>query len=263
MKMYPVKKTISILTMAAVTAMTTLAAKAALVTPTNASLGDIFLGVESSSKNYVIDLGNAASVLGGKNFNLNADLVSAFGSSFATTVTQYSIFGMDQLDGSASPVINQSHIFVSDISPTYNFSKSTSVAGLATTASDYASWVQAYNTYVSAKSYNSAANSYGVAFSSGDSGAWGSYTGKSPFWDWKTLSPNNALITSFGGNDYIAWETVGANSPSSIYQTFSLSTTGNLTLGAVPEPSTWAMVIVSGFVLAVFVYRKNNKCPVA
>ena len=263
--MYPVKKTISILTIAVVTAMTTIAAKAAFVAPTTASLGDIFLGVESSSKNYVIDLGNAATVLGGGNFNLNSDLVSAFGSSFATTVTQYSIFGMDQLDGSASPVVNQSHIFVSDSNPTYNFAKTTSVAGLATTASDYASWVQAYNTYVSAKSYNTAANSYGVAFSSGDSGAWGSYTGKSPFWDWKTLSPNYALINSLGGSNNIAWEIVGANAASSTFQTFSLSTTGNLSLGAVPEPSTWAMVIVSGFVLAFFVYRKNksNKCLVA
>ena len=209
---------------------------------TNAALGDLMLGFETTggggSKNLVIDLGSVTNTaaLDSLNVNLYGDLTNTFGTNFASTVSYalYSVSTSKTIWASASNNVTTGYPLVSS-----------GTAG--TQKNDFANLLSTFN----ADGFTQISGcSYGVG------------EGVSELYSWGSFTPANGAFNNanYGNIDIPIGQTAkifvqptstsGGNG--TYVQKFFVGTTGDV----VPEPSTYALLGVGALLLVVF-YRRR------
>ena len=222
-------------------------ARAQLLTQTNAQLGDLILGFETTggggTKDLLIDLGSATNTaeLLSLNLNLKSDLTNAFATNYASTVS-YGLYS----------VTTNKVIYASGPANLANGGyqlESSSSASLQKTA-----FQDLFGEF----------NNDGL---SGQTSTHGVYEATTETYTWGSFNPSSgAFNNNFYGNIESAIGTtsdlyVQPLGSSSSYGTFTdlaftVSNLGLLTVAAVPEPSTYALFGL-GVLLFVITYRRS------
>ena len=198
---------------------------------TNAALGDLMLGFETTggggSKNLVIDLGSVTNTaaLDSLNVNLYGDLTNTFGTNFASTVSYalYSVSTSKTIWASASNNVTTGYPLVSS-----------GTAG--TQKNDFANLLATYN----ADGFTQT-TSNGVYEGVSEQYSWGSFSPSSGAFNNANYANIDVAIGSTAKLFEMLTSTTGGNG---IYYnvSFDVSSSGELTATAVPEPSTNAFM---------------------
>ena len=207
---------------------------------TNAVLGDLILGFESTggggSTNLLVDLGQATNLVNMTGFNLGGDLTTVFGSNWATTVS-YGLYS----------VTSNKTIYASGPASATSGYPLESGGTAGTQKNDFANLLSTFN----ADGFTQISGcSYGVG------------EGVSELYSWGSFTPANGAFNNanYGNIDIPIGQTAkifvhptstsGGNG--TYVQKFFVGTTGDV----VPEPSTYALLGVGALLLVVF-YRRR------
>jgi hypothetical protein len=232
----------------AVIALTGLAAfttaHAQQFTQTNATYGDLILGFETTggggSTNLLVDLGSVTNTaqLVSLNINLSSDLVTAFGTNWASTVSYglYSVTSGKEIFASGPTTQTQGYAL-----------ESSSGAGIQKT--DFA-------------------NFYGVFNNNGlvaDTTAHGVLESTATTYSWTYYTPNNGAFQNANyanievpvGSTADLFAQVTGSSGNGVNTGLAFTVNGSGNLSAVPEPSTYALFGL-GALLFFSTYRRRT-----
>ena len=204
-------------------------------------------------------------------FNLNTDLASVFGGSWASnpsngTGVHWGVAGLTDPNNDNTPINGwaANSIYLTKAraalgtQTTAPLNAATSVAGSAI-----------YSFEVGSNGYtgrNSTANS-SVAITEAlgsNSNAWSAQIGSQSSAFGSGIRIEQALSGNYSGptNSILdLWVAPDSNSNSTTARylgSFSLDSSGTLTYGAVPEPSTYALLAIAGTIFMVFIRRRNR-----
>lgn len=217
----------------------------------NTNGGDVFLGFESTSLHldYLVDLGQGsalASELTNNTFspvNLNADLNTVFGAGWSTNSSanvQWGLFGLPS---------NKSIVYAS-VASGNNPPVKIGSAGLATTYSHYGALGTGYNGDIASQGLTLGVEQFVGTVPDTSTFTWtGNTPSSTPF-----AAYSFSIENGVGGNLDIYGTTV---SSSTLLGSFTLNSSGVLSVVAVPEPSTYALFAFGAFLLVV-AYRRNR-----
>ena len=287
MKAIKTKLSVGSLARAALVAGVLLTAHVASAATVTANVGDVYIGFRKAGalNNLLVDLGSAtnftASSLGagyggtlanGASFtaiNLAADLTAVFGSGWANnpgdgTGVTWAVVGVtDANNDNQAPFTNltANSIYVTKARTNPGVQSSTFVLGNLNNAS---SGIQ--NVAANYDGLTSTVNSnFAVIQATSDPGSWSALVGNqnSAFGTGKTLEQASSGAYS-GPTDSVLDLYLGPNAGStggttSLYLgNFSVASNGNVNFSAVPEPSTYALLALTGTIFMVFIRRRNR-----
>jgi len=230
--------------------------------------GDILLGFRTSTKDYVIDLGNYSQfTLATTNYtaaNVNADLTTLLGSGWATnTGLSWGAIGYDNYGGSNGLIFA---------------SKGETVVGTAETGwsqvtkSNTTGEASKITTFIGAEYTGQTSNTFNLTgiIQTPDSTStpyWteavtGAYTGWGNI-SFGTFNPSieaNATGGTAVTSTQLDLFKMGVGSGAGAYQgNFTLATNGDVVFNAVPEPSTYAMLGVGAIAFLGMMRRRSVK----
>jgi hypothetical protein len=221
-------------------------------TPVSWVPGDVFLAFSSTSqsKDLLVDLGQGATLAsnlqGGafSSINLNADLISTFGSDWATNSTSNVQYGLIGLPSSKAIV------YASVASGNAALVKKAAFA-LSTTSSDYNTLGSAYNIDIgSGRGLTVGVEQLvGTSPDTGLTSTWIGNTTTAPYFGVYNVS----LVNGVAGNLDV-YGTTGTTS--TLEGTLTVGTNG--VISAVPEPSTYVLFGLGALVLGITLRRRSN-----
>lgn len=221
-------------------------AQAQQFTQTNSGLGDLILGFENTggggSTNLLVDLGSVTntSALDSLNINLNSDLISAFGTNWASTVSYglYSVTSAKEIY--ASGPTNQGQGYQLESSST-----------AATQKTDFQNLTVLFNN----NGVVGQTTAFGVLESVATTYSWGYFTPAEGAF-------NNANYTSIDipiGSDAILFaQPTGSSSHYGTNSGLEFTVSGSGQVSSVPEPATYALFGLGALLLGI-AYRRRAK----
>jgi hypothetical protein len=238
----------SLLAMASIAIITVSANAAAL---TASDTGELFLGFSKSgaTNDYVVKIGNYNSLpttTSSSFYSLStADLISAFGSTWYTGGTvKFTVFGLDLNTGNGSLALG---------SPSSTALTLQNAGNVNTIISQMDQLIQ--GGYATTSSSGVDGNALTIAQSNTNS-----YTLQgTPSTGWGALGTIDTVVT---GSNYLNVQNLGASgagASTSVKGFFTIASTGvvSYNVAAVPEPTTYASLLVGGLLLALVVRRRS------
>lgn len=223
-----------------------IASTQAQAAPVSANYGDIILGFETTggnnsggTQNLLIDLGSYANLGSFTNINIASDLSAVFGSGWSNTVS-YGAYG-------TAYVIHWTQNYLT--APSGQAAFGVLSQGNTTPKSDSVVLVNTYNTQLT----NGVTTTYGISESSTATGAWSSFTpDTSPF----GVSSDQNIETTLGTSLNLFNRSYSPNTVNATPYSILVDVAGNLSVSAVPEPSTYVLFGLGALVLGLAFRRK-------
>ena len=220
-------------------------------TPVAANYGDIILGFETTggnssggTQNLLIDLGNYAGLASFTNINIASDLSAVFGLGWSNTVS-YGAYG-------TAFVVHWTQNYLTAPSGQAAFNPLST--GNTTAKVDSKSLYDLYNLQLT----NGVTTADGVTSSSTVAGAWGTFTpSTSPF----GVSSDQNIETTLGTGLNLFNRSYLPNTVNATPYSILVDAAGNLSVSAVPEPSTYVLFGLGALVLGIALRRKSQRLP--
>jgi len=221
---------------------------------TNAALGDLMLGFETTggggSKNLVIDLGSVTNTtaLNSLNVNLYSDLTNVFGVNYTNTVS-YALYSV-----SSTKTIWASAVATSNNTSGYPVSSASSQGSQKIA---FGNLLSTYNNDGNPTAPNQTTPN-GVYELVSETYSWGSFTPSSQAFGSADYPNIDVPIGTTAALYEMIPSTGGGNG---IYYNVSLnvSSAGALTAAAVPEPRTNAFLVIGMMALGYMTYKRRLK----
>lgn len=210
--------------------------------PVTANYGDILLGFEvtdgSGTQNLLIDLGSYTTIGSFTNINIASDLATVFGSGWSNSVS-YGAYGTTIAGG------HWGQNYLTTTNPVVGLL----AKGNTSSKIDATALVDYYNL----QRVNSSTTTNGVYGSSSATGAWSTFLpSTSPF----GVSADPGIETTLGTSLSLWNRTYSPNTVAITPYTLLVDSAGNLSVSAVPEPSTYLLFGLGALALVLRVRRR-------